>query len=315
MPIQLITHTYHPWLSRKKQENGAATYSADLIQKAIPGLIESLEAERPESENILISTCPLLQDICFCDLDFIATDLAIQYLHTYPYENPIGYIQRIWELMPGKHSGTRLILVTAYQNYAYLINDWAAKNELNLQAIYFPMQIDQERLQSIQIPSIRIQSSIVYFGNLYKEKSSEYLRVKSELSKRGIVLDVISRSSLNGSPEKLSQEHIWNLLAQYRYGIGVGRCALEMYALGMQVLISGQHWGGLLMDEKDEIQQMKTNYNGRVITGTRDFDVAMQLLPASYIPQVQNVHNWYHSVKIGWAIEKLSIPQHPLIIV
>tara|TARA_R110002020_G_scaffold475112_1_gene708609 strand:+ start:4762 stop:5703 length:942 start_codon:yes stop_codon:yes gene_type:complete len=305
--IQLFTHTYHPWQARKRQENGAATYSTDLLKKSIPALLTSLEKEYPVSENILISTCPLLQDIRLQDINFTKTDIAIQYLHTYPYEAALGYIQRIWELMPGKHPGTRLVLITAYRNYSQLINSWAEKNDIRLMAVYLPMQIDREALQSIEIPSIRIQSSMIYFGNLYKEKSREFLRLKSELSKRGILLDVISRSRLNGSSEVMTQQQIWELLAQYRYGIGVGRCALEMYALGMQVLISGQYWGGLLIDSRDEIQQMQTNFNGRIITGTRDFDVAMQLLPDSYIPNHDEHKTWYHSIFITTAIDSLEL--------
>lgn len=283
MSILLIDHTFGPWLARKRQENGASTYSEDLCTAIIPELWDYLEANH-SGKDILISTAPPLAQVDPAYLHTKKPDLVIQFLHTYPYRSPFDDIQRLLDRFP--HS--RILLVTAYQAFLHRLQRWIhGKGKSEWVAAHFqPMFILPRKLTALsQNPVceyLAAEKRIVYFGNLYKGKSTEYHRIKQGLANAGWKLDVISRSQFNGAGKVLDREEIWKIISRYRYGIGVGRCALEMYALGLQLLISGEHWGGLCLVPEDYQTQSRTNFNGRVITGTRDLEEALELLPISH---------------------------------
>lgn len=282
MPIQIIDHTFRPWLARKRQENGAATYSQDIVDVLIPELVEHLQEDHPATD-VLISTAPPLAQVEDPYILHDRPELVIQFLHTYRYRDPMAPVSALLNRFP--HS--KVILITAYLSYDTRINQWAKDQELQhrLKSVFVPMFIQPEKIQEAvgrtYFKHDPGDKRIIYFGNLYKAKSQEYLRIRQGLERAGWKVDVISRSHLNGQNPLLTQTDSWKLISQYRYGIGVGRCALEMYQLGLKVLISGEHWGGLCMDSDDYFTQQRTNFNGRVITGTRDLQEALELLPLS----------------------------------
>lgn len=285
MSIQIIDHTFRPWVARKRQENGAATYSRDILDVLIPRLTEDLHGHHPD-RDILISTAPPLAQVADPYLLHDRPELVIQFLHTYPYQDPMEPIKALLNRFPD----SKVILVTAYLAYEIRINLWAIDQELQhrVKSVFVPMFIQPEQiLNQVGRRWLRHDKSekrIIYFGNLYKAKSQEYYRIRQGLERAGWKVDVISKSRLNGMGPELARVDIWKLISQYRYGIGVGRCALELYTLGLKILISGEHWGGLCMDTSDFYIQQKTNFNGRVITSTRDIEDALDLLPVSFIP-------------------------------
>lgn len=282
MSIQIIDHTYGPWLAKKRQENGAATYSEDIVEVLIPDLTEDLNQLYPDT-NILISTAPPLAKVETQHIVHDQQDLIIQFLHTYPYRNSMDPIEETLTCFPN----SKIILVTAYLTYETRINQWAKDRgqDHQLKAVFIPMFIQPKKIMEtvgkIDFKNSPDQKRIIYFGNLYKAKASEYHRLRNYLERAGWQVDVISKSRLNDKGPILSRKDIWTLISYYRYGIGVGRCALEMYQLGLKVLISGEHWGGLCMDCDDYFTQQRTNFNGRLITGTRDLEEALELLPVS----------------------------------
>lgn len=286
MSIQIIDHTFGPWLARKRQENGASTYSYDLCTAIIPDLRNHLEANHPE-KFILISTAPPLAQVDTKDLQTGRPDLVIQFLHTYPYRSPFGDIRKLLDRFPD----ARIILVTAYQAYLYRLERWLHdQGRSGSVSVHFqPMFILPQEVISVAREPIdkypKQEKRIIYFGNLYKGKATEYHRLRDGLGRAGWQLDVISRSQFNREGKLLSREEIWRIICRYQYGIGVGRCALEMYALGLRLLISGAHWGGLCLLPEDYQTQSRSNFNGRVITGTRDLEEALELLPISYRPK------------------------------
>lgn len=287
MPLQVIDHNYAPWLAKKRQENGAATYSRDIADLIIPELDIHLTVMHPD-RNVLVSTAPLLDQVPKDDIQLESVDLVIQFLHTYPYKDWIRPIQKLEESFPG----VQILLITAYQNYHYRLREYS--EDRNVTSRFLSMAIrDSDLLRGFRemngFKRVRKQKKIIYFGNLYKAKAPEFHRLRKGLEAAGWQLDVISKSQFNRTGPKLSQVKIWEILSQYAYGIGVGRCALEMYALGMRVLISGQEWGGVCVSYEDFQIQTETNFNGRIITGTRDLEEALFLLKGSYNPHIHQV--------------------------
>jgi hypothetical protein len=285
MPIHIIDHTYGPWVSRKRQENGAATYSRDIMELVMPELFSFLDTKFGD-RRVLISTAPPLTDVRREDLParYHSPDIVLQWLHAYSYNSPYLPIHRLLAKFPD----SKIVVVTAYEAYKLRLDtfDLFDSSELaRLHVVYVPMFINTHW---IEVNTLRCRQGsspekrILYFGNLYKAKSKEFRRVIAEIRSAGWTVDILSKGKLNYNGPTLTQEESWRLMQSYSYGIGVGRCALEMYTLGLRVLISGEHWGGLCLDQSDWATQVRTNFNGRVITGTRDLTEALDLLPHSF---------------------------------
>lgn len=91
MPVHIIDHTSPRWAARKKNENGAATYSADIVASQSGNW---LDAFKDSPLRVVISTCPLFSEINTSEFPFPQVDIIIQYLHTYPFKDQIAYINR-----------------------------------------------------------------------------------------------------------------------------------------------------------------------------------------------------------------------------
>lgn len=294
MPVQIVDHTSPRWAARKKNENGAATYSADIVASQA-GNWSNAFSNSPL--RVVISTCPLFTDISPIEYPFAQVDLVIQYLHTYPFKESIGYVNRVYNAFNRKAPGFRMVFISAYQSYVQRINKWAREGSRPIQAVYIPMSIDTTRLAQIRKTNQKIpkhKNKIIWFGNLYRDKSTLYQQIKSTVRQMGYHLDVISRGRLNGKTP-LDQMHAWDHISDYRFGIGVGRCALEMYTLGLRVLISGSNFGGIVYSEIDHQVQKSTNFNGRVITYDRDITSCMAALPDSHLPVIPSIHTINHA--------------------
>lgn len=311
MPVHIIDHTSPKWAARKKNENGAATYSADIMITQSAHWIEAFE---DSSLQVVISTCPLFTDISPSEyLPFIikgkcskseGVDLAIQYLHTYPFKEPIGYINKVYNSFNRKAPGFRMIFISAYQSYVYRINNWARRCSRPIQAIYIPMAIDTSRLDKIRHSNRKIpkhNNRIIWFGNLYRDKSTIYHQIREVTRASGYHMDVINRGKLNGKTS-LNQLQAWGHISDYRYGIGVGRCALEMYALGLNVMIAGANFGGIITGDADYQVQQATNFNGRVITYDRDIHSCLAALPESHLPDIPCISEMNHASMVATSV-------------
>ena len=76
---------------------------------------------------------------------------------------------------------------------------------------------------------------IIYFSNIYDEKS----KTISEMKEMGLKFDTMSQGKFNGQGDFNWNEAI-EIVSEYEYGIGVGRSAIEMLAMGMKVIIAGR---------------------------------------------------------------------------
>ena len=244
--MNLIDHTNPIWASKMRRINGAYTYSQDLVKYQVP------HWEKVLGENDLISTCPKIYERDVID----NCGTIIQYLHSYPYERPVEKIQAVVDELSLKCN--RIVFVSGYKEYVRRLT----YNGIN--AVYAPMSIDVKAVQEFEQPKIH-SNRIIYFGNVVREKVSLFNKLHQSCKEAGLEFDYISTGRMNAKIE-MTREEVLQTISTYKYGIGVGRCAQEMMALGVKVIIAGQRFGGLIVTEEDYERQLATNMNGRVHT-------------------------------------------------
>lgn len=270
---QIFDHTYHLWAKDNISANGAVTYSQDLVANQVPELRKALKGK-----NVIISTASKLNVISKFDLEHEHYDMAIQYLHTYPYGDPKGYIRKI--VSQANFTASKWVFMTAYKPFEQIINDGIGGD---FHAVYTPMSIDIE-----QMPQRKnfVENSVVYFGNLYMSKTEVYDEVRKFCRNNNIMFNTIAFSQLNNNQQKLTQMQAWEIVGEHEYGIGVGRCALEMMAMGLKVFIFGQERGGIMVDEDDWRKQQAINMNGRITTYDRTFEACWHNRKNIFLPNV-----------------------------
>ena len=81
-------------------------------------------------------------------------------------------------------------------------------------------------------------------------KDGAYDATRAAFESNGWQWDEISNNQFNGG-EILPRDKILKILANYKYGIGEGRCFLEMNALGIKTFISCTKTMGLITNEEE----------------------------------------------------------------
>lgn len=258
--ITVIDHTdpdWHARYMRRGRENGAATYSREIVAHHVP----VWEQQLPDGS--VVSTCPLLVD---AELE---APTVVQYLHTYSYHQPLRQAELVASHLTGR--ADRVVFVTAYRSLHALLT--LAGHE----ALFVPMTVDTGRVRAAASPEpLHPERRVLYFGNITRPKRALFAQVNQAFESRGWIVDVCSDGWLEG--RHLSQRAAWAAASRYRFGIGVGRCALEMMALGLHVLVAGAELGGLATTPDEHAAQWATNYNGRVTTFDRDLRVCVDAI-------------------------------------
>jgi hypothetical protein len=272
--MKILDHTSKTWLARRKRTNGAETYSKDLVRYQVPNWRARL------GEQDLLSTCPRIRRQATGN----RYGRVIQYLHVFPFTNPAGYAAQS-VAVDGR---TTPYFITAYRQYQRLLT------AAGLKAMFIPMAIDVDDLQRFRQLVYGGSGRIIWFGNIDQKKRSTYHIIRSACEDRGIVLDTITNDRYNGRPIKNRQE-LFTALGSYAYGVGVGRCALEMYALGLKVLIAGNGVGGVCLNDEAWSVQLGTNFNARLATFSADPQACLDVLPVSYIGAVPDIAKMDHA--------------------
>ena len=141
---------------------------------------------------------------------------------------------------------SQLIYFTQYKDQCEFLKD------NGFTCHFFPMKIHIDTLPETATKNGRW----IYFGNLYPNKVDTLESLKSHLD-----FDILSFSKLNDGNTVLTHEECLNLVSQYSYGIGVGRCALEMVGMGLPVLLAGKNLGGTLVTADDFSFHSDCNFN------------------------------------------------------
>lgn len=152
---------------------------------------------------------------------------------------PDATVQYLHERAHVELSRRTRLFVTTYRDLA---------DALGPRGLWIPNTIDAATL-----PPFQPQKDWVYYGNIVGLKQASFDRLA------GIRFDTVAGV---GDQQKALRQ-----VSQYRYGIGVGRCALEMMTMGLKVLIFGKDFGGIIRSENDFRRQQAANFNGNVVTG------------------------------------------------
>jgi hypothetical protein len=246
----IITHTEPKWASKVGVINGAYTYSVDLVNnfvKEIDGILT----------NSLISTCPLLNTV---DIDKSKHyDVVLQFLHTYPYNTQLDNIKQVESSV----KCNKLIFVTAYEPY----HNYLLAHGYN--SIFLPMFVYKTNIVTHRKSTDVRNGRAIMFGNGYKGKDNTFSSCVKTFNRYGIPVDTIQSGHFNRT-KKIDRDETFEILSNYSFGVGVGRCALEMLSLNIVTFISGNYFGGLITNQFDFNTQQRVNMNGRVVTYDRD---------------------------------------------
>lgn len=157
---------------------------------------------------------------------------------------PEATVQYLHERTHVDLSDKTRLFVTTYRDLADSLGD---------RGLWVPNVIDASVL-----PDHRPEKEWVYYGNLIGPKRTAFERLTN------IRCDVVSGVS--------DQQQALRIVSQYKYGIGVGRCALEMMSMGLKVMIFGKDFGGGIFSEIDFQRQQAANFNGNVMTGSHSIN-------------------------------------------
>lgn len=250
--------------ARHNRENGAVTYARDLARFHLP--IWDAYANRTD-QVVRVSTTPLMRHPYHKTTQ---ADLHVQYLHTWPEDDPV----RQARLVSGNLPGQRVLYVTAYAEM------YRALQAEGFEALYIPMRIDTQRVRKMARYRAGADRPrrFAYYGNLHNAGKPELFREVADATRR-------FHASKLFHVKGPDQAECLRELAGFTHGVGVGRCALEMMALGLKVLIIGSRFGGMVMDSGDWLAQEAVNFNGRTTTAVSTVDEAVAWWDDAVIPE------------------------------
>lgn len=260
----LVDHTEPRWQNRyvrthaaAGRENGAATYSRELVKYQVPVIEDWL---KNNGLSGVVSTCPLLSQTGEPPME--KCDVAIQYLHTYTREDPTREARHVVAFTGSR--AKRTIFITSYKILEY---ELAAAG---FDVLYIPASVDVGQVRAAAAGVEKHgEKRVIYFGNATPARAKMAETLRSAFNRLGWQFDIISRGLFNGR-EIVDQKTAWRKIAAYEYGIGVGRCALEMGALGLKVMVAGSRFGGIITSEHQWWEKLEANLSGANVTFSHD---------------------------------------------
>lgn len=275
----IVDHNEPVWSRRYRRshvvrgrENGAATYSREIVTHQAPVW------SRFAPPDALVSTCPLLSRVP----DLPAAPFAVQYLHTIRHPDPLSEPREVVEAL-----NCPVVFVTAYRALHYLMS------RAGYTSLFVPMTVDTATVRAAAGPQpARLeQHRALWFGNVTSKRQPEFRTMQAAFAECGWGLDVISDGTFNGTTP-VSQEEAWSIASRYRYGVGVGRAALEMHALGLRVIYAGADFGGIATTPAEWEVQQSANFGGGVTTYSRRRDncIASYELGLTDPPELDSSH-------------------------
>lgn len=249
---------------RLNRVNGAETYGAEIEKFQIP-------IWRELSDDITVSTTNLLSNM----ENPILSGTNVQYLHTYPIDDPQKQFRAVLGIT------TDPIFVTSYMGLH------AAIQQAGYRSIFIPMTIDDTNIpKQVENP----KNAFIWYGNITSDKWHTFGKLLRYFDSIGVQFDWISNNRFRDKGPKLSQQECWDIISQYKYGVGVGRCYMEMAAMGLKCIIAGNDIGGIVTSEYEHRRQVDTNYNARYHTFSKDLRTLLENIDDA-IPMYESIHD------------------------
>jgi hypothetical protein len=157
-----------------------------------------------------------------------------------------------------------------------------------MNAVWLPMSVDTRRIRRFAAtPSKKYgEGRVIYFGNVRsKRRKRTVKRLRREFARKGWKMDIISKGRLNNGKKYPTQGRALREVGKYGYGIGIGRCAQEMLAMGMKVMVAGSGFGGIMASESDWQAQLETNINGAARTFDDNVGHCIDCFRRSILPE------------------------------
>ncbi len=271
--MKLINHTNSPgWTELHNRlankNNGARTYSEMITTHYWP-IFEAVDMGKTRAAVVTCTRENVPYNFRF--------DVVFIFLHERKLKSGGSTVERHKEMAKAQGSRCRTIFIVWDE-------DWAKELEANgLEAIFLPMAVDKAKIKEGVVAvkeRKRHYRKILWFGNMWAGKREAYTALRSACRKHGWALDRISGGKFNGNIP-LSREQTFQKISEYKYGVGVGRCAAEMASLGLKVFCYAFGQKGFLpMTEEDAEFLVRKNMLAREEANYTP-DEALALLPKS----------------------------------
>lgn len=239
--LKVIDHTNHPsWTPinlRLGRENGARTYSRDIVKFYVPVFKRVFSGK----ERVLLIT---VQNWNSCEV-WKGYSKIFVFVHERGSSEEVRKQKReaLKKFAEVNSPAKVYFIVWCPQHEDELIRD-------GLNAIYLPMAIDMDVFVKYQKVPKNKNKTFIYYGNIIQQKVEPFKRFREIALLNGWKVDFISKDRLNGKGFKLSPEQIRRIIAQYKYGVAVGRSAQELSAMGVKVVCYAL--GDVMLARNDE---------------------------------------------------------------
>jgi hypothetical protein len=271
MRLTVVDHLDGEWAARharvhvRRPENGARTYSVDIVKHHVP--MWRAELERIGAKTAAIGTCGPLE---LAQTTPAVGDVAIQYIHWSPIAKPLEDTIRTAEALSMRFD--RVVFVTSCASTVDRLKG------AGIEAVFVPMAIDAEAVRACASRHEPQPRTAVWFGNLTAGCARMHRMIGSALRARGWTMGTVSGGRINGIGPVLSQPALWEYASTHALGIGVSRSALELAALGLPVVVAGALFGGIVTDDAEWQTQTKNNFGSWVTTYSPDIGMCLDAL-------------------------------------
>lgn len=218
-------------------ETGVVSYWRDFLDVVVPVLHKFYKITYDEVPADMILSFHRRIDP---QMKFGRDSNVVRILHT-------PGLQKFAEL---DHPIGKVINVTHYQQ---LVQRRGVYLFPNAKTHFMLMSVNTKKLPRPKLKN----GKVLYLGNLVADKLVTY----QALLDTGVEFDTISKNKLNGSMIIRDKKELFDIVSQYEIGIGVGRAALEMLAMGLKVIVAGRNYSEPINNELVLINQRNTNIN------------------------------------------------------